>query len=152
VLQYAPGTLPPLIRRMATTELGAQPSTVEPFLRAQFTSAKNQFRLTIPTSPLEGSTVPGDSGSPVFIMSENGFVQIGVLMGGQNPLAPPICNASPQLNDFPSPNTCLQGRYGDISAWTPLSLFLDWVQQNDPLRQVTAAAGNFKLEQPGSLD
>jgi subtilase-type serine protease len=159
-----PGTLPPLIRRMATTELGAQPSTVEPFLRAQFrnpadpdsfnpnpvTSAKNQFRLTIPTSPLEGSTVPGDSGSPVFIMSENGFVQIGVLMGGQNPLAPPICNASPQLNDFPSPNTCLQGRYGDISAWTPLSLFLDWVQQNDPLRQVTAAAGNFNWSNPAA--
>jgi subtilase-type serine protease len=161
-----PGTLPPLIRRMATTELGAyQPtSTDQAFLRAQFrnpadpdsfnpnpvTPEKNVFRLTVPTSPLEGSTVPGDSGSPVFIMSENGLVQIGVLMGGSNPLSPPICKTSSPPRDFPSPNTCLDGRYGDISNWTPLAIFLSWVQQNDPLRQVTAAAGNFNWSNPAA--
>jgi outer membrane autotransporter protein len=161
-----PGTLPPLIRRMATTELGAyQPtSTEQAFLRAQFrnpadpdsfnpnpvTPEKNVFRLTVPTSPLEGSTVPGDSGSPVFIMSENGLVQIGVLMGGSNPLSPPICKTSNPPRDFPSPNTCLDGRYGDISNWTPLAIFLSWVQQNDPLRQVTAAAGNFNWSNPAA--
>jgi hypothetical protein len=53
-------------------------------------------------------------------------VQIGELNGGFNPVNPN--------------NPC---QYGDISLWTPLALFLDWVAQNNPLRQVTAAAGNF---------
>jgi outer membrane autotransporter protein len=158
--------MPAGIRRMATTELGAYDvtSTSQPFLRAQFRNPgdpdsfnpnplvpnKNFFRLTVPTSPLEGSTVPGDSGSPVFIMSENGLVQIGVLMGGSNPLAPPVCGTPNPPKNFPTANTCLDGRYGDISNWTPLDIFLTWVQQNNPLRQVTAAAGNFNWSSPAA--
>ena len=33
-----------------------------------------------------------------------------------------------------------------------LNLFLDWIAQNNPLRKVTAAAGQFQLEQPSGLD
>jgi secreted trypsin-like serine protease len=86
----------------------------------------NAFNLTVPTSPLEGGTAGGDSGGPVFVQTAAGLVQIGELNGGFNPVNPN--------------NPC---QYGDISLWTPLALFLDWVAQNNPLRQVTAAAGNF---------
>jgi outer membrane autotransporter protein len=153
-----PGTLPPGIRRRATTELGQYFPTPN-FLQAQFRNPqdpdsfnpnptnpdKNFFRLTAPTSVLEGSTVPGDSGSPVFIMSNNGFLQIGVLQGGSNPLAPNNCT-----NNFPNPNQCLFGEYGDISNWTGLAPLLEWLNENNPLRQVTAAAGNFNWSNPAA--
>ena len=42
------------------------------------------------------------------------------------------------------------GEYGTIMEWTPLSLFLDWLAQNNPLRQVTAAPGNFNWSNPGA--
>ena len=35
-------------------------------------------------------------------------------------------------------------------AWTPLSLFLDWIAQNNPLREVTAAPGNFNWSNPAA--
>ena len=59
-------------------------------------------------------------------------MQIGELQGGFN-------------NPLFGPPT-----YGDISFWTPLTLFLDWVAQNNPLRQVAAAAGNFNWSNPGA--
>jgi hypothetical protein len=34
--------------------------------------------------------------------------------------------------------------------WTSLSLFLDWLAQNNPLRQVTAAAGVFNWSNPSA--
>jgi secreted trypsin-like serine protease len=86
-----------------TTEFGAFAAGARvdygtaPFLSAQFRDPKNPFglnpanpdlnifTLTVPTSQFEGGTVPGDSGSPVFIMTPNGLVQIGVLSGGGNP-------------------------------------------------------------------
>jgi hypothetical protein len=40
--------------------------------------------------------------------------------------------------------------YGEFSDWTPINLFLQWIQQNDPLRQVTAAAGNFNWSNPAA--
>ena len=122
-----------------TIEFGAYLPPVggtQPFLLAQFRDPlspnnPNSFGLTVPTSPLEGGTAPGDSGGPVFIQTAAGLVQIGALQGGVNPVG----------ND---------SEYGDVSAWTPLSLFLDWVAQNNPLRQVTAAAGNFNWSNPGA--
>jgi outer membrane autotransporter protein len=138
-------------RRFMTTEFGALAAGAgigygtAPFLSAQFRDPENPFgldppnpklnifTLTVPTSQREGGTVGGDSGSPVFIMTANGLVQIGVLSGGGNPAAP----------DFP-------GEYGDVSAWTPLALYLDWLAQNNPLRQVTAAAGNFNWSNPAA--
>ena len=110
----------------------------QPFLQAQFRNPlipnnPNEFGLTVPTSSLEGGTAGGDSGGPVFIQTAAGLVQIGTLTGGFNPLNP----ANPSI-------------YGDISLWTPLALFLDWVAQNNPLRQVTAAAGNFNWSNPAA--
>src|SRR5262244_3061952 len=35
-------------------------------------------------------------------------------------------------------------------SWTPLSLFLDWIAQNNPLREVTAAPGNFNWSNPAA--
>jgi outer membrane autotransporter protein len=136
-------------RRNMTIEFGAYqpPSTVpgllplvpvgtQPFLLAQFRDPlspnnPNDFNLTVPTSPLEGGTAVGDSGGPVFIQTTAGLVQIGVLSAGVNPVG-------------------LPGEYGDIGFWTPLNLFLDWVAQNNPLRQVTAAAGNFNWSNPAA--
>ena len=126
-------------RRNMTIEFGAYlppGSGTQPFLLAQFRDPlspnnPNSFGLTAPTSPLEGGTAPGDSGGPVFIQTAAGLVQIGALQGGFNPVGS-------------------NSEYGDISSWTPLSLFLDWVAQNSPLRQVTAAAGNFNWSSPGA--
>jgi outer membrane autotransporter protein len=132
-------------RRNMTIEFGAyEPppalfgSGSQPFLQAQFRNPlspnnPNDFALTVPTSPLEGGTAGGDSGGPVFVQTAAGLVQIGTLTGGFNPLNP----ANPSI-------------YGDISLWTPLALFLDWVAQNDPLRQVTATAGNFNWSNPAA--
>jgi subtilase-type serine protease len=132
-------------RRNMTIEFGAyEPPPAlfgggsQPFLQAQFRNPlspnnPNDFVLTVPTSPLEGGTAGGDSGGPVFVQTAAGLVQIGTLTGGFNPLN----LANPSI-------------YGDISLWTPLALFLDWVAQNNPLRQVTAAAGNFNWSNPAA--
>ena len=58
-------------------------------------------------------------------------MQIGVVQGGYNPVG-------------------LPGDYGDINDWTPVNLFLDWIAQNDPLRKVTAAPGNFNWSNPAA--
>src|SRR5262245_54793028 len=117
--------------------------STQPFLQAQFRNPANPFgqnplvpqlnffNLTIPTSTLEGATASHDSGGPVFIQTAAGLVQIGELSGGVNPVNKP-------------------SEYGDVSAWTPLALFLDWIAQNNPLRQVTAAAGNFTWSNPAA--
>jgi outer membrane autotransporter protein len=141
-------------RRIMTTEFGALgtsftaagvnvpvSTSTQPFLLAQFrdpldpnstipnNNPNNVFNLTVPTSPLEGGTVAGDSGGPVFIQTSAGLVQIGELFGG-----------------FPVLGT----NYTDVSAWTPLALFLDWIAQNNPQRQVTAASGNFNWSNPAA--
>src|SRR5262249_6134319 len=38
--------------------------------------------------------------------------------------------------------------YGSVSDWTPINLFLQWINENNPLRQVTAAPGNFNWSNP----
>src|SRR5262249_1171480 len=98
-------------RRNVTIEFGAYGTSIagvnvstQPFLFAQFRNPlspnnPNTFGLTVPTSPLEGATLPGDSGAPVFIQTAAGLVQIGELQGGFNPVPPGI-----------------EGQYGDISG------------------------------------
>jgi outer membrane autotransporter protein len=149
-------------RRVATIEFGGYypsgPNPIgygnAPFLLAQFrdpanpnstlpNNPANVFNLTVPTSEFEGGTVSGDSGGPLFIVLANGnLVQIGALSGGANPAYPPPPPGA-QCNGGLAPNPCRIGLYGDGSAWTPLDLFLEWLAVNNPLRQVTAAAGNF---------
>jgi subtilase-type serine protease len=120
-------------RRAMNTELGGyfsmNPNTNQQFVYAQFRNPltpnnPNQFNLTVPTARLEGGTASGDSGGPVFISTPTGLVEIGELSGFFSPPA-------------------REGLYGDVSDWTPLNLFLGWLAQNNPLRQVTANAGNF---------
>jgi outer membrane autotransporter protein len=131
-------------RLIATTSLGAyEPSsgrsgigTTQPFYRAQFRIPSspdnpNYFHLTVPVTELSGTPDQGDSGGPLFIQTAQGLVQIGVVQGGYNPVGDP-------------------GFYGDINDWTPVNLFLDWIAQNDPLRRVTAAAGNFTWSNPAA--
>jgi len=132
-------------RRNMTVELGAYGTSVlganlstQPFLLAQFRNPAspnfpNFFGLTVPTSPLEGSVVPGDSGGPVFIQTPDGLIQIGETSSG-----------------FNLPLFGLIGEYGTVMGWTPLSLFLDWIAQNNPLREVTAAPGNFNWSNPAA--
>jgi hypothetical protein len=57
---------------------------------------------------------------------------IGELFGGSPP-----AGAEPQ-------------GYGDISVWTPVNLFTAWLAQNNPLRLVTANAGNFNWSNAGA--
>jgi secreted trypsin-like serine protease len=91
-------------RRNMTVELGAYATSVlgqnvstQPFLLAQFrnplnpnstipnNNPDNVFNLTVPTSPLEGSVIFGDSGGPVFMQTALGLVQIGEVHGGLPP-------------------------------------------------------------------
>ena len=85
-------------RRNMTVELGAYATSIlgqnvstQPFLLAQFRNPltpnnPNVFGLTVPTSPLEGSVIFGDSGGPVFIQTSDGLIQIGEVHGGLPPL------------------------------------------------------------------
>ena len=91
------------------------------------------------------------------------FVQIGVVRGGLG-LASRICLSNGQFfrEDAPAIGevapACPAGSafvaldelfpYGEFNDWTPINLFLQWIQQNDPLRNVTAAPGNFYWSNP----
>jgi subtilase-type serine protease len=137
-------------RLIATSNLGAyEPSsnregigTTQPFYRAQFRDPLSPtdptyFGLTVPVTRLSGTPNQGDSGGPLWIQTAQGLVQIGVVQGGYNPLGVPGGDQKYSL-------------YGDINDWTPVNLFLDWIAQNDPLRKVTAASGNFNWSTPAA--
>jgi len=38
---------------------------------------------------LQAQSAPGDSGGPLFIVTPNGLVQIGTVIGGQYRIGPP---------------------------------------------------------------
>lgn len=57
--------------------------------------------------PLEGTSAPGDSGGPLLVDFGNGYVQVGVVHAGFNPLS---------LTEDDE----LAAAYGDISDWAPL--------------------------------
>jgi hypothetical protein len=40
--------------------------------------------------------------------------------------------------------------YGQFSDWTPINEFLQWINENNPLREVTAKAGNFNWSNPAA--
>src|SRR5262249_21800238 len=91
------------------------------------------------------------------------FFQIGVVRGGLGP-GSRICLSNGQSfrEDAPAIGevalACPAGSafvaldelfpYGEFNDWTPINLFLQWIQQNDPLRNVTAAPGNFYWSNP----
>src|SRR5262245_37732459 len=78
--------------------------------------------------PLQAGNGAGDSGGPLFLVLPDGsLVQIGVLAL----LTPDLALTQ---------NTI---QYGTIMGWTSVQLMLQWLNQNNPLRQVSAAAGDF---------
>jgi secreted trypsin-like serine protease len=60
---------------------------------------------------LEGTSVEGDSGGPLFIKIGNQWVLAGVLSGG----------ADAPIEDFEDSS------YGDISIFTRVSSYIDWI-------------------------
>jgi hypothetical protein len=40
--------------------------------------------------------------------------------------------------------------YGAFGDWTPINLFLQWINENNPQRQVTAVAGDFNWSNPAA--
>ena len=78
----------------------------------------------VATTPLEGGVAGGDSGGPLFLVTANGLVEIGTVIGGSNPFGK-------------------DAGYGDSNQWTPVSAYASFIAQNDALRQYTSNAGNF---------
>jgi subtilase-type serine protease len=142
------------------------PGESQPFFVAQFRNPlspndpnTNKFGLQ-PILPFEAGTGPGDSGGPLFAMINGQLTQIGLVRGGDPGVDANVvkyCTTGPNDRD-PTPEKCTPGPnnpnpvevgrvvkegYGQFSDWTPINLFLDWINQNNPLRTVTAAVGNF---------
>lgn len=88
--------------------------------------------------PNESATAPGDSGSPLIadqIYSEP--VAIGVLSGGLNFFRGALNNV------FGTDNV-----YGDISFYTPLYPFFQFISENTAYKYVSAAAGDGVWSDP----
>src|SRR5262249_25113111 len=146
-------------RRVGESSLG-QPMTVlpyapdvpQPFFVSQFRDPRspndpNFFNLQVPVRPLQAGTARGDSGGPLFAVIGGQLVQIGVVRGGGPTLEINYC-VGPEGPEEP-PVKCDQNNtvktgvlesngYGEFSDWTPISLFLQWINENNPLRKVTA--------------
>jgi outer membrane autotransporter protein len=108
----------------------------------------SQFRdpTQVATPPLEAGLAGGDSGGPLFAVIGGQLVQIGVARSaGQEVL---FCGAAQCPPDTPRDDPAVTSGYisfgyGSQNQWTSVNLFLQWINENNPLRQVTAAAGNF---------
>jgi hypothetical protein len=144
--------------------LSYAPDVPQSFFVSQFRNPlspnnPNTFNLQVPTLPLEGGTASGDSGGPLFAMINGQLTQIGVVRGGQGQITY-YCpgpggpdNPVPCLNQNNPPEqtgSLERFAYGEFSDWTPINLFLQWIQENDPLRRVTAASGNFNWSNPAA--
>ncbi|MBZ6075420.1 autotransporter outer membrane beta-barrel domain-containing protein [Microvirga puerhi] len=123
-------------RRIAYTNIGGYEPT-EPgnprSIAAQFRIAASpdspdQFNLDaqgVPVPALQGQPGPGDSGGPLFLVTENGLVQIGTVIGGGS-------------------------GYGAVDNWTPVQDYYAWIMQNNPLRWTAAKAGTFNWSNPNA--
>jgi subtilase-type serine protease len=163
-------TMPDNRRRVGESSLGTYgvlpyaPDGPQPFFISQFRDPlspndPNFFNLQVSVRPLEAGTAPGDSGGPLFAMINGQLTQIGVVRGGmdtfifycagpggpQNPVVCPDQNTPVGVTGFVFGNV-----YGQFSDWTPINLFMQWINENSPLRQVTAATGNFNWSNPAA--
>ncbi|MGO4571103.1 autotransporter outer membrane beta-barrel domain-containing protein [Microvirga sp. 2TAF3] len=84
-----------------------------------------------PIPRLQAGAAPGDSGGPLFIMTSDGLIQIGV---------------ADWVVNFEGP----QFGYHSVTGWTPVIDYLGWIAQNNPLRQVSAKAGNSLWSNPAA--
>jgi outer membrane autotransporter protein len=163
-------TMPDNRRRVGESSLGTygvlpyMPDGPQPFFISQFRdplSPNDPNFFNLPNQPprLEGGTAGGDSGGPLFAVIGGQLIQIGVVRGGQEapllycagpggPQDPVVC--PDQNNPIGVTGFVLGNVYGEFSDWTPINLFLQWIQQNSPLREVTAAAGNFNWSNPAA--
>ena len=134
----------------------------QPFFVAQFRNPQSpdnpNFRLAGPRPPLQGRHGPGDSGGPLFAMINGQLTQIGVVRGWPARIPCLLCGTGrPTTRLFARPEQSGWGDgfrgghvYGEFSHWTPINVFRQWIAQNNPLRQVTAAAGNFNWSNPAA--
>jgi subtilase-type serine protease len=133
-----PGTVVDSRRRIGETNIGAvekepsfDPSALA-VIAAQFRNPQpppnpDDFGLAakgIPVPGLQAQSAPGDSGGPLFIVTPNGLVQIGTVIGGQSPSG-----------------------YGSIAWWTQVQLYDSFINDNNPLRSTTSQAGTFSWSQ-----
>jgi hypothetical protein len=132
----------PLRRRFGQTLLGRfenwpfDRSPLIPVYAAQFRDPASPANPDYYGLNAQGFAVPpqqagngaGDSGGPLFLVLPNGsLVQIGVLA---------LLSPDRAL----TPGTI---QYGTIMGWTSVQDMLQWFNQNNPLRQVSAATGDF---------
>lgn len=123
-------------RRMAYTNIGGYQPT-EPgnprSIAAQFRNPDSptqpdSFNLDtqgIAVPYLQGQPGPGDSGGPLFLVTQNGLVQIGTVIGGGN-------------------------GYGAVDYWTPVQDYYQWILENNPLRWTAAKPGQFAWSNPSA--
>src|SRR5262249_50624455 len=139
---------------------GTYPSLDDPALRPDQRDPRPSNLQSFPMTPLEGGTAGGDSGGPLFAVIAGQLIQIGVVRGGKETALfycegpggdvnnPVVC---PNQNDPAGRTGYVFGNvYGQFSDWTPIDVFLQWIQTNNPLREVTAAAGDFKWSNPAA--
>jgi outer membrane autotransporter protein len=144
-----PAPSDPIRRRFGETLLGAfedwtfDRTPVAPQLIAQFRNPQSRANpdlfnlngLGFSVPPNQAGNGAGDSGGPLFWVQPDGsLIQVGVL-GTLN-------------SDTASvPGTV---RYGTIMGWTSVQEMLSFLDQFDPLRQVTAVGGNFSWSNPNA--
>jgi outer membrane autotransporter protein len=122
----------------------------QPFFRSEFRDPS-----LVPAQSLEAGAAPGDSGGPLFAIINGQLTQIGVAATAGGPLikyclgpSETIATQCSENDPRPVVGTPQGFGYGDVTSWTPINLFLQWIYQNNPLRDVTAAAGDFKWSNP----
>jgi uncharacterized protein with beta-barrel porin domain len=139
-------------RRVGLSSLVDFTGPGQPFFNSEFRDPKQ-----VPAQPREAGTAPGDSGGPLFAMINGQLTQIGVLQGGRSDSVEYCKSASestatPCEENDPRPvvGTADSYGYGDVGNWTPINVFRQWIEQNNPLRDVTAKAGNFTWSNPAA--
>lgn len=101
------------------------------YIMGQFEDPADPDDPVGPIPDLQAGAAPGDSGGPLFIVTKDGPIQIGVADWVVNYGAP-------------------QFGYGSVTGWTSVADYLDWIARNNPLRQVSARSGNFTWSNPSA--